>query len=199
MEEVKKLKSNSYKSREVKTSDDEKKKIQKVVNGKVKIKEKTGIQKITDIFVPEDVSSIKSYVVHDIVVPLIRDALFDTFKAFLYPGGGRSTSRGRTTNASYVSYSRNYDRDNHRDSRTYSRDDYTNIVLDDRRDAEEVLVRMDELIDDYGMVSVADLYDIIGMSMVHTDNKYGWTNIRNATVVSVRDGYLLKLPRAVAL
>ena len=58
---------------------------------------------------------------------------------------------------------------------------------------------MNELIDTYGMVSVADFYDLVGLQCNYTDNKYGWTDIRNASVVRVRDndgnGYLIKLPK----
>ena len=51
----------------------------------------------------------------------------------------------------------------------------------------------------YGTVSVADLYDLVGISGNYTDNKYGWTNIRNAEPIRVRDGYMLKLPKALPL
>lgn len=58
---------------------------------------------------------------------------------------------------------------------------------------------MDELIDTYGNVSVADLYDLVGKSCEYTDQKYGWTNIRNAEPIRVRDGYMLKLPKATPI
>ena len=58
---------------------------------------------------------------------------------------------------------------------------------------------MDELIDRYEVVSVADLYELVGITGNYTDNKYGWTNIRNAEVVRVRDGYVLKLPKATPI
>ena len=54
---------------------------------------------------------------------------------------------------------------------------------------------MDELIDTYGIVSVPDIYDLVGISGNYTDNKYGWTNLRNAEPVRVGDGYMLKLPK----
>ena len=54
---------------------------------------------------------------------------------------------------------------------------------------------MNELLDNYGIVSVADLYDLVGKSCDYTANRYGWTNIRNAEPVRVRDGYLLKMPK----
>jgi hypothetical protein len=56
---------------------------------------------------------------------------------------------------------------------------------------------MDELINVYGMVSVADLYDLVGITGAYTDNKYGWTNIRGVKVTPVREGYMLKMPKAL--
>ena len=41
--------------------------------------------------------------------------------------------------------------------------------------------------------------DLVGVTGNYTDNKYGWTNIRNAEVVRVRDGYRIKLPRALPI
>ena len=73
------------------------------------------------------------------------------------------------------------------------------IIIENRGEAEDVLSRMDELIDQYGLVSVADLYDLVGINGNYTDNKYGWFNIRTASVVRVRDGYMIKLPKAVPL
>ena len=53
--------------------------------------------------------------------------------------------------------------------------------------------------DTYGLVRVADLKDLVGISDNYTDNKYGWTNIRNAEIVRVRDGYMIKMPKAVPI
>ena len=58
---------------------------------------------------------------------------------------------------------------------------------------------MDELIKEYGQVAVADLYDLVGITGSYTDNKYGWTNLRNAEAIRDRDGYLLRLPKALPL
>ena len=56
---------------------------------------------------------------------------------------------------------------------------------------------MDELIETYGFVSVADLYDLVGKRCNYTDNNYGWTNIRNANIVRVSGGdYMIKMPKA---
>ena len=76
---------------------------------------------------------------------------------------------------------------------------YDDIILNSRGEAEDVLMRMDELMETYGLVRVADLYDLVGITGNYTDNKYGWTNIRNAEIVRVRDGYMIKMPRAVPI
>ena len=196
-------KPNSHKFREGQTEALTDKKIQKVVHGKVKTKSKSGMSKITDVFISEDAANVKSYIVMDVLVPAVKktisDIVRDGIDMILY---GESRGRRNSTSSSYVSYrdySRSDDRDRFRDSRTRSGYNHDDIILESRGEAEEVLTRMDELIDTYGVVSVADLYDLIGKSCEYTDNKYGWTNIRNAEPIRVRDGYMLKLPKALPI
>ena len=198
-------KPNSHKFREGQAEALTDKKIEKVVRGKVKTKPRSGMSKITDVFISEDASNVKSYIVMDVLVPAVKKAISDIVRdgidMILY---GESRGRRSSTSSSYVSY-RDYsrsddrDRDRFRDSRTRSGYNHDDIILESRGEAEEVLTRMDELIDTYGVVSVADLYDLIGKSCEYTDNKYGWTNIRNAEPIRVRDGYMLKLPKALPI
>lgn len=191
---------NSFKSKEETTRQ---KKVEKVVNGKVITKPKSGFSKITNNIISDDARNVKSYIVEDVIIPelkkIISDAVKGAIDMILFgETRGKSRSGGSAAYVSYRDYSRRDD-DRRSDSRTrtgYSHDD---IYLEDRAEAEEVLTRMDELIETYGQVSVADLYDLVGKSCEYTDNKYGWTNIRNAEPVRVRDGYLLKLPRALPL
>ena len=58
---------------------------------------------------------------------------------------------------------------------------------------------MEEEIDQYGIISVSDLCELVGISGNYTDNKYGWTSLRTADVVRTRDGYILKLPKALPI
>lgn len=187
------FKSNSHKSKEL-----AQKKVEKVVTGNVRTKKKSDIQKFASIFVPEDVNSVKDYILMDVIVPLIKKAISDTVEVILYPGGKKGSS-----NASKISYREYYDRDRRRDystSRVRSGYDFDDIIFDTRGEAEQVLSSMDDLIDVYGTVSVADLYDLAGITgRNYTDNKYGWTDIRTARVVRVREGYTLELPRALPL
>lgn len=199
-------KPNSHKSREVQKDKpvEERKKVDKVVTGIVKTKKKSEIRKFTDVFISEDISNVKSYLLTDVLVPAIKKLVIDTVTDGINMILNGGTGRGhRGTNASYVSYRQYSDqRDSNRhgnESRGRSGYNYDDIILESRGEAEDVLSRMDELIDMYGTVSVADMYDLVGKTCNYTDNKYGWTNIRNAEPIRVRDGYMLKLPKALPI
>ena len=192
-------KPNSHKSK-AEQAVVEKKKVEKVVKGEVKTK-----KNFLEGFIAEDAKSVGQYVLMDVLVPTAKKAIVDTITEAahrLFFGGSSRGSNSST--ASRVSYRSFYDsRDGYRSSDTtqtrtgYS---YDTIVIDDRAEAEEVLVRMDELIETYGMASVADLYDLVGVTCEHTDNKYGWTNLRNAKAVRlIGGGYKLDLPKALPL
>ena len=192
--------SNRYKSGQS-NAPAERKKVEKVVKGTVKTKKKSEISKLKDTFISEDVSNVKSYIVMDVLIPAAKKAISDIVRDGIDMILYGDTHKGRSSSgASYVSYRSYSDRDRRDTRRESSRTrigyDYDDIVLESRVEAEEVLQRMDELIETYGIVSVADLYDLVGKSCNYTDNKYGWTNIRNAEPVRVRDGYLLKMPKA---
>lgn len=199
-----------YKSNSHKSKQEEREKLQPIAKGK-KVEKKP--ESFKDMFKANS-SSIKEYIIMDILIPTAKrtiseivgsssDILVDTIDTILF---GEKRSRGRRRSGSgRTSYYKYYDdRDRGRDRdrparvRGYEFDD---IILETRREAEEVLDRMEDLIDTYKIVSVADLYDLVGISGNYTDNKYGWSNLRSARVESLRygDGYILKLPKALPL
>ena len=198
-------KPNSYKSKEEQAESAEKtKRVEKVVSGTVKTKKKSELAKLSDIFIPGDIKNVKSYIFSDVLVPAIVDAVEDIVtKGIRMLLRGDAGSRDRRSTADRVSYVKYYDRkdDSRRadTSRTRTGYNYDDIILQTRGEAEEVLSRMDEIIDTYGVVSVSDLYDLVGITGNYTDNKYGWTNIRNAKPIRVRDGYMLDLPKVLPI
>ena len=185
--------SNSKKSK-INTVED-KNKVDKIVKGKVKTKKKNGI---LASFINDDLQDIKKYIVEDVLIPTIKKTITDVVKNSIDMFFYGEVSRSNRSNSSRISYSSYYDREREPRSRRNSLliDD---IVLESRAEAEEVLDRLDEMIEEFGMASVLNLYDLIGVTAPFTADKYGWTDIRNATAVRVRDGYLLKLPRVMPL
>lgn len=188
---------NSHKSKETNEVGEEKKKLEKVIVGQAKTKKKKGISKFLGGFISDDAYDIKTYLFKDVIVPTIKNTISDVVNMILF--GGNSKRRG--TPASKISYRSYYDdpRDSRNTPRTVQGYSYDDIVLETRGDAEEVLDRLNDTIDVYKIASVADLYDLVGITGEYTDNKYGWTNLTNASVVRTRDGYMLKLPRALPI
>ena len=185
--------SNSHKSK--RNSVEDKKKVNKIVKGKVKTKKKNGI---LSSFINDDLQDIKKYIVEDVLIPTIKKTITDVVKNSIDMFFYGEVSRPNRSNSSRISYSSYYDRD--REPRRRRNDLLIDdIVLESRAEAEEVLDRLDEMIEEFGMASVLNLYDLIGVTAPFTADKYGWTDIRNATAVRVRDGYLLKLPRVMPL
>lgn len=198
---------NSFKYREEQARKESekaenKRKIEKVVSGKAKIKKKSQARKVADSIMAENATSVGSYILSDVIIPsfkkLITDMVKDGIEMLLWGGTKRESDKSRH-NVGYVSYNKYssrrdepYRSDYRRDSR---RSNYEEIVLETRGDAEEVLITMEDLIDRYGFVSMAELYELVDLPGEHTDFKYGWDNLRSARVVRVRDGYVLDLPR----
>lgn len=192
--------SHKYKG-EQKEAAEVKKRAEKVITGKATSKKKSGVAKLAEIFVPEDVTNVREYVVSDILIPAVKKAISDVVDICLYgePGHSKRSSSG----GSKVSYGRYYEkRDDkpHYSSRARSGYDFDDIVLDNRGDAEEVLDALDDILEQYHMVSVADLYDLVGIeSKNYLDHKRGWTDLHTAKVLRAGDGYLLKLPKAMPI
>lgn len=195
--------SNRFKE-EQKQAAAEEKRVSKIVRGNVKTKKKSELTKFADVFIAEDVSNVKSYLFMDVLVPaakkMIRDIVVEGVEMML-----GTTSRGsKSAGGTKVSYAKYYDRDRD-DRRSYdapkarTRFDYDDIVFESRGEAEAVLDEMSNVIEAYGYVRVADLYDMAGLTQPYTSNKFGWTSIANSEVVRINGGYIIKLPRALAI
>ena len=162
---------------------------------------------MTNALFAEDIKSVIPFVVDEYVIPLFKKGVYEAFTAametMIYGKDGHPRKSPSSNNKpSYQGYyDRNKDRErgvpaNPRGWSEYEADD---IWLEDRGDAEAVLWRMRDYLNEYGTVSVAEAKQFAGLKYEYTDNKYGWTDLRAAYVSRIRDGYLIVLPRAVPL
>ena len=169
---------NSHKMKdEQKTLPDkssEEKKIEKVISGSAKSKKKGEMQKFADVFISEDVGNVKNYIFMEVLVPAVKKAISDIVTngvdMILY-GETRQKKNSNTTKVSYGKYYGN-SREQEQRSSSYRQSgrtgfDYDEIIFETRGDAESVLDAMNEIISQYGVVSVGDLYDLADVS---TDN-----------------------------
>lgn len=181
---------------------EEPKRVQKVVSSEVKTK-----KRLSDVIFAQDIKTVLGFVAMDVILPHFKKTIVDSISEGAHKLFFGDSARTSSTNASRVSYRGIYDFVNNSISSKPSENrnrttvfDYESIVIEDRAEAEEVLTRMDELIETYGVASVADLYDLVGITCEHTDNNYGWTNLRNAKIERlIGGGYRFKLPKALPI
>ena len=197
--------SNSHKLRETDGSEQiPEKKIGPVISGTATTQKKSRLSKFTESIIAEDVHSVGSYILSDVLIPSFKKAIQDIvtngIDMLLY---GKVTNRSSNMNVSRISYGNYYSGSKLAEPSKPAQTsvfDYDNIVFGNRGDAEAVLTAMDDIMDRFGVVSVGDFYDLADVpNPNYTVNKYGWTNIRSAQVMRVRDGYIIKLPRAVPI
>lgn len=190
---------NSHKAKE----QEKRVKPEKVIKGKVRTKKKSELTKFIDSFISEDLPDIKHYILFDVLMPSIKKAVVDMVtdgvNMLLY-GEVRAKKRsGLSDIPSYRSYSKE---SKYREDRSrVRRCEYDDFTVDTKEEALSVFKTMDEIIDRYSHVTIADLYDILGKVAPHTAENYGWNDVSRADTVKIRneDGewvWLLKFPRA---
>lgn len=202
---------NSHRVRQAKepAEKQEPKKIEKIVEGTVVRRKKPLAKRFTETFIGGDMKTVGSYVMFEVLLPAVKDTIADAMsqgvERMLF-GEARSTSRRTGARpGTYISYnrmgqsSRSYGR-REEPSRTPSRrsratHNFDEIILETRVEAEEVIDRLFDLVSRYDTATVADLYELVGVSGDYTDDKWGWSDIRGAGVERIRNGYLLNLPR----
>lgn len=198
-------KPNSHRFKEQQQQDarDTERKVEKLRTGTAAVRKKSDINKIADVFISEDIKNVKSYVLMDVLVPTIKKAIVDivTDGVNMIFFGGTGSHRNRS-GGSKISYSNFYEK---RDAQRYgnsqpaqsSRFDYGDIEFESRGDADFVLEEMNNVIERYGFVTVADMYDIADITAPYTSAKYGWTSLATADVSRCMNGkYIIKLPKA---
>lgn len=72
---------------------------------------------------------------------------------------------------------------------------YQDRTFSSQEDAEFVLANLFSLLNQYRMVAIGDLNDMLGKSSAPSDSGYGWTSLEGSKISRVADGFLLELPR----
>lgn len=188
--------SNSKKSKEQLP---EKARPEKVIEGEVVRRKRGLIGKLQQTFLSEDSNSVVSYVVMEVLVPATKNAISDAVsqgieRMLFGDTRPRSPVGGRP---GYTNYSRFGQQEQRREMTRQQRatHDFSDIIISTRGEAEDVLDRLRDLINSYDVATVSDLYDLVGLTGEFTDDKWGWFDLRSASVRAVRGGYLLSLPR----
>lgn len=170
-------------------------------------------KKFLSAYAGDSAQSVGQYLLIDVVVPatknLISDLVTQGINRILYgssrpAGGGVNSFVG--SRVSYGKFFNGGGSSNNQQSnapqmsqQARANHSFGEIVLQTRSDAELVIDSLRDLIEQYGSAKVVDLYSAVGVTSDFTDQKYGWTNLSRASVIQIREGYLLDLPKPEVL
>jgi hypothetical protein len=184
-----------------------KEKIEQVTSAET-VRRKRGLgRQFKETFIGGDARSAGEHVMFDVIIPTVKDMMFDAFESgmrSLIFGDSKPRRTGASTgyaglgHVSYNSVSKQPTKaaePRTLSRRSRARHEFDELIIPSRRDAEEVIDRLFELLSRYGSVTVADLYELTGLESNHTDMKWGWTDLRGTKAILTRQGgYLLDLP-----
>ena len=196
----------STKDKEDRDSQD--KKIRQVT--KANVKKQGLLRKFTRYIFEDTIESAKEKAFSDVIKPGLQQLIFDTGNELLsliifgtaeeaFRSSRRSSGSRRGERTSYDKYYKDKEYKSSKNSYKDMPYDPDDIILDTNAEARDVLTELDYTIRKYGQASVADLYDIVGVTSEWPDNRYGWTSIRGAKIKPIREGFLLVLPRTHVL
>lgn len=193
-------------------ADPSKKVVKKVISGEATARKKGVMATIAEYFSGDDFKTIAKGVLVEVVLPELKSLLFNaTTQGLERRLWGRDARRGIPGNG-YIPYNRiggNVVQAvvNAKNATAAAQPApaekpaaaFDSVVVPSRADAQAVLDEMGNIIDQYGMVFLADFYDMVGYPTTHVDNKWGWYNMHGQSIRPVANGFLLVLPRPVPI
>lgn len=182
----------------------------KVVEGKV-IRRKKKTTPIGDSF-----DRALAHATSEIIIPTAKEMLADAMNAvinsLLFPNGGgqprtsrrtRITGGRRETSGVYTAYNRISSVPASEPYRPVSKTrvlsggnhDFGQLVFQSRPEAKAVLDEMYNVLNTYDVVTVSDLLSSVGEKSNHTDQKWGWYDLRGSVIQRTgRGDFVLDLP-----
>lgn len=178
---------------------------------------KTALQIFKDSFIAEEIGDLREYIIRDLVVPMIKDAIVDgignSLSLILYGEKNDYRYRGSryysdTRSSSGIrryDYSRGY---SYKESRARDEDErrfakaqqWEPLECESRQEALDILEQMSDILEEYGSVSIADMYDLGGVTTRPEDNNYGWRSLTSAHIRETRHRtYIIDMPRPICL
>jgi hypothetical protein len=179
--------------------------VKPITDGELPTRRRPLGKRFAETFIQGDARSVREAVFWGLVIPKVKDVFLDaaweSLQVMLF---GSSRSGRSTSGSSSYRYEARHSPDRvlrpDRDRSSMSRSarashDFREILWETRVQAEEALDVMEAAIDQFDMVSVADLYDLAGQKAEFTDQDFGWTDLRDSVVRKVRGGYIIDMPR----
>ena len=181
-----------------------------VVSGKSKPVPKSIWSKVFVGIKPTSGQTMKEFIFDEIVTPLIQRAVVEGVTGainFLVKGDAYADRKDiQKFGKSYINYNGiSSGKPNGGNNYVYSGKntgmDIENVWFESRADAQRVLDEMNGAIAQYDILTVNGFYDIIGRTSIidPSNERFGWSDLRNAYVTAFRGGWVLHLPRPLPI
>lgn len=191
---------------------EERQKAEKVIKGSVVKRKKSFGQKIKESLFQnrEDGDTVSNFALGEVIIPTIKDMLWTVVSGSLEMilFGEVRNSRPRRSgiggNSNYTPYNSFYNGNpagvsgQNKKRPNVNRGNFDDPILETREDAYSVVGYLADRIQDYGFASVADLMDAMDQESSFVDLNWGWTNVSEAQVHRVREGWAISLPKVEA-
>lgn len=196
--------SNSQYQKPKEESNPKKREVKKIVQGEVVERKPSLGQRLRETLSGDDAKTVGSYLFSDVIVPAFQDMLQEAIeqgsRGIIY-GLTSGRGRGRSNTPGYTAYNRLYSNTSTRkpepedDRRARPVRGLPIYTFDNRGEAEEVLDQLTIFVDEYGTASVNDYKEMLGRTGEWTDDKWGWTNLRDAQVHRTKGGWYIDFPK----
>lgn len=187
----------------------EKPKVEKVVTTPVKKRKKGLVERgILALIGPEGLPKVGKKINNDIVVPTLKTLLVDSLTTLIQnmvwkndSGVPRNNYYRDGSNYSYnqintqrVMYNSNINPNVTEIGSIYADGRVPEYSVSTRNEAISVIDIMQRQIALYGICTVADYYDALGIDSDFTASSFGWRDLSLARVVPTTGGFLIQLP-----
>lgn len=178
-----------------------KEKAEALVNGKLSDSKPSAFRNFKDEVIKSDFSSITSAVISQIIIPKAVDLISNAFESGLYmlfhgdlKGYKSSSNKSNGGRTDYTIFSSNGVRTVRTDNNSSIQ--YRDVCVADLASAESIVMRIEDILDAYGEISVADIYSIANIRYNNDElNYWGWRSIRRTPIVKTGNGYIIKMPK----
>lgn len=161
---------------------------EKIISGSARLRKESFADRLVHMFISEDIDDIRRYLVEDVIVPGIKDAILDGISMLFNKTPYYRSSSSRSGYTPYSSASKS------------SKSTATKIntrgasfvppTVETRADAEQAYAAIKELIDDpqFRCATVLDLYSFCGLDCDYAKDAWGWNTMDGIRIVRERDG-----------
>lgn len=180
-------------------SKEKKKDIQPIaLKGEIVKTKKTGLQKIASTVSDNlEKNDVKGRIINDIILPTILEMVYTGLSGMF----GIDSAKLRNTTRSVVNTVKSSDYWNAGNNtkeptkRYRTVYDFDNPVLSMKADAEDFLMNLEGYFDQYRVITVSDIRQLLGQVPTSSDFNYGWRSMNDICIVHVAEGWMIRMPR----